>query len=220
MKDENLKLVSELRLLAVVGPPFVDTGSIVDSCLAAEAGGVTAVQLRWKSLPASELVLLTERLVDSLSVPVYVNDRADVALAAGAAGVHLGAEDLDPNHVRNIAPCPFRIGVSVGTEAEAVAVLNADVDYWSFGSIYHTDTKRDAGSPIGTDGFRRLAALAPAGMPVIAIGGIDRSNVDDVIGAGANGVAVVSAVFGSRTVEKNARDLRAIIDGALPDSLS
>lgn len=220
MNDKNLSLVSELRLLAVAGPPFVNADSVLDSCLAAEAGGVTAVQIRWKSIPASELVHLTERLVDSLSVPVYVNDRADVALVTGAAGVHLGAEDLDPIHVRNMAPRPFRIGVSVGTEAEAAAVFGADVDYWSFGSIYHTDTKRDAGTPIGTDGFQRLSALAPAGMPVIAIGGIDRSNVGDVVRAGANGVAAVSAVFGSPTVEKNARDLRAIIDGALNDSLS
>ena len=160
------------------------------------------------------IIILQEELF------VYVNDRADVALVTGASGVHLGAEDLDPIHVRNMAPRPFRIGVSVGTEAEAAAVFGADVDYWSFGSIYHTDTKRDAGTPIGTDGFQRLSALAPAGMPVIAIGGIDSSNVGDVVRAGAHGVAVVSAVFGSPTVEKNARDLRAIIDGALNDSHS
>ena len=153
-----------------------------------------------------------------MSGPVYVNDRADVAFVCGAAGVHLGTADLDAAQVRAIAPHPFRIGVSVGTDAEAAAVLGADVDYWSFGSIFHTNTKRDAGTPIGTDGFKRLAALAPAGMPVIDRGGIDRSNVGDVMRAGANGVAVVSAVFGSATVEQNARELRAIIDGALTDS--
>ena len=214
----NNQLFSELRLLAVVGPPFVSADSVLESCLAAEAGGVTAVQVRWKKLPASELVRLTERLVGSLSIPVYVNDRADVALVCGAAGVHLGAEDLDPTHVRAMAPRPFRIGVSVGTESEAVDALGADADYWSVGSIYHTDTKRDAGTPIGTDGFKRLATLAPSGMPAIAIGGIDESNVGDVLRAGAHGVAVVSAVFGSADVEKNARVLRAIIDGVLADS--
>ena len=216
MKEHQL--LSDLRLLAVVGPPFVSANSVLDSCLAAEAGGVTAFQVRWKDAPASELVGLTERLVGSLSVPVYVNDRADVALAGGAVGVHLGADDLEPSRVRSMAPRPFRIGVSVGTPAEAEDALGADVDYWSLGSIYHTDTKRDAGAPIGTDGFRRLATLAPADTPVIAIGGIVCSNVADVLRAGADGVAVVSAVFGSHDVEQNARDLRAVIDGVLPSS--
>ena len=218
MKDSQL--FSDLRLLAVVGPPFVNADSVLESCLAAESGGVTAVQVRWKDLPTSALVSLTKRLVGSLSVPVYVNDRADVALVAGAAGVHLGTEDLEPSRVRTMAPRPFRIGVSVGTEAEAGGVLGADVDYWSLGSIYHTDTKRDAGRPIGPEGFTRLAKLAPAGMPVIAIGGIDCSNTADVLRAGAYGVAVVSAIFGSADVEKNARELRAIIDEPLTDHSS
>ena len=220
MNNEGKQQLSDLRLLAVVGPPFVSTDSVLEACLAAQAGGVSAVQVRWKNVPASELVRLTAGLVDALSVPVYVNDRADIALASGATGVHLGTEDLDPNQVRAMAPRPFRIGVSVGSAEEAVGALGADVDYWSFGSIYHTDTKRDAGSPIGTDGFKRLAALAPAGMPNIAIGGIDKSNVGEVIRAGAIGVAVVSSIFGSADIEKNTRDLRAIIDGALTDSVT
>lgn len=208
----------DLRLLAVVGPPFVGTDSALDSCLAAEAGGVTALQVRWKTAAASDLVSLAERLVRSLSIPVYVNDRVDVALASGAVGVHLGAEDLDAAGVRAMAPRPFRIGISVGTEAEAQDALGADVDYWSIGSIYHTDTKRDAGAPIGIEGFERLAALAPKGLPVIAIGGIDCSNVAEVLRAGAGGVAVVSAIFGSRDVENNARRLRALIDKECGDS--
>jgi thiamine-phosphate pyrophosphorylase len=214
------QLFSDLRLLGVVGPPVAGVESTLDSCLAAQAGGVTALQVRWKNASASEMVSLTERLVQSLSVPVYVNDRADVALAAGAIGVHLGTDDLDPAQVRSISPSAFRIGVSVGTEDEAEHALAVEVDYWSLGSIYHTGTKRDAGTPIGTDGFKRLSALAPVGMPVIAIGGIDRSNIGDVLHAGAHGVAVVSAIFGSPEVEKNARDLRSIIDEVLPASAS
>lgn len=215
----NRRIVADLRLLAVVGPPVVGTGRVVDSCIAAEAGGVTSLQLRWKNASASELVSLTERLVQSLSIPVYVNDRADVALAAGAAGVHLGADDLDPVRVRSISPSEFLIGASVGTADEAKRVLGAEVDYWSIGAIYHTDTKRDAGAPIGTEGFRKLAALAPVGMPVIAIGGISRSNIADIMRAGAIGVAVVTAVFGSSEIEQSARDLRAMIDDVLSSSV-
>ncbi len=214
------RLFSDLRLLAVVGSPMVGLQSVVESCLAAEAGGITALQVRWKKASASELVSLTEDLVQALSIPVYVNDRADVAMAAGAVGVHLGADDLDPARVRSVAPQTFRIGASVGTEEEAERAVAAEVDYWSIGSIYHTDTKRDAGAPIGTEGFRRLASFAPAGVPVIAIGGIDRTNVADVLRAGAIGVAVVNAVFGSKEIEKNARDLRTIIDDVLTPSHS
>lgn len=214
------RLCADLRLLAVVGPPVVSPECVLDAGLAAEAGGATALQVRWKRATASGLLSLTENLVESLSIPVYVNDRADVALAAGADGVHLGAEDLDPARVRSISPANFRIGVSVGTKNEAKQVLAADVDYWSIGAIYHTDTKRDAGTPIGTEGFRRLAALAPDSMPVIAIGGIDASNVADILRVGALGVAVVNALFGSSEIEKNAREMRAIIDGIIGSSPS
>jgi thiamine-phosphate pyrophosphorylase len=213
-------LVSDLRLLAVVGPPVVKPGEMLDACLAAEAGGVTSLQVRWKNATASELVDMTENLVQSLSIPVYVNDRADVAFAAAASGVHVGADDLDPNRVRSMSPSGFLIGVSVGTEVEAEGARVAKVDYWSIGPIYHTDTKRDAGSPVGTSGFRKLAALAPSEMPVIAIGGIDRSNVTDVLRAGAVGVAVINAIFGSREIEDNARALRAIIDDVLSSNSS
>lgn len=213
-------LLSDLRLLAVVGPPVVRPEAILDASKAAEAGGVTSLQLRWKSGSASELVNVTERLVDALSIPVYVNDRADVALAAGAAGVHLGADDLDPARVRSISPTTFRIGASVGTENEAEQISSAAVDYWSIGAIYRTGSKRDAGEPIGTSGFKRLSALAPAGMPVMAIGGIDASNVADILCAGAVGVAVINALFGSGEIEKNARNLRATIDDVLSSQSS
>ena len=106
---------SHLRLLAVVGPPVVIPELVVESCLAAEAGGITALQIRWKDAAASELVALTEKLVQALSIPVYVNDRADVAWVTNAAGVHLGADDLDPVRVRAESPSGFLIGASVGT---------------------------------------------------------------------------------------------------------
>lgn len=213
MRDDNF--LSTLRLLAVAGPPQVSRDSAVDICRAAEAGGVTALQVRWKVGSARDTLGLTEQLLEALAIPIYVNDRADVALAAGADGVHLGAEDLHPQRVRVMAPQPFRIGVSVGTEAEAARVREAEVDYWSIGSLYHTDTKRDAGVPIGVEGFKRLAALAPPKMPVIAIGGIGRSNVAKVLESGAAGVAVSGAVFGTSDVEKSARELRTAIDGVL-----
>jgi thiamine-phosphate pyrophosphorylase len=205
----------DVRLLAIAGPPVVDLARLVEQCRSAEAGGVTALQVRVKDVPAQELLRLTERLVETVRVPVYVNDRADVAWAAGAAGVHLGADDVPPAAIRRAAAPPFRIGVSVGTPAEASVMRHADVDYWSIGSVFATTTKPDAGRPIGVAGFTDLARAAPEGMPVIAIGGITPDNAAAVFAAGAAGIAVSSAVFGASDVEARAAALRKVVDAAI-----
>jgi len=174
------------------------------------------VQVRLKDAPAATILEAATQLVTGLSIPVYVNDRADIALAAGARGVHLGADDIAPARVREIAPHPFRIGVSVGTREEAHSVMETTVDYWSVGSIYATGSKSDAGQPIGTEGFEMLAKLAPAGTPVIAIGGIDGSNAREILDAGAGGIAVISAIFGADDIERSTRELRKVIDDVRP----
>ncbi|MDH3291833.1 MAG: thiamine phosphate synthase [Gemmatimonadota bacterium] len=206
---------SELRLLAIVGPPVVELVDVVDACHEAIAGGVTAVQLRAKGTPAGALVALARQLCATVSIPVWVNDRADVALAAGARGVHVGADDLTPAAIRALAGDALRVGMSVGDHREAENALASAVDYWSVGAIYHTGTKPDAGTPIGPEGFRALAALAPSGVPVMAIGGISPTNVTDILAAGACGVAVSSAIFGAPNVRDAARELREIIDATL-----
>jgi thiamine-phosphate pyrophosphorylase len=203
---------SELRLLAIAGPPVLPLSRLLDTCRAAAAGGVTAVQLRLKGVPAATLLEFATALRAALPIPVWVNDRADVALAAGARGVHVGADDIPPAAVRAFAGAALGIGVSVGDGAEAAAALAAPVDYWSIGSVYVTGTKPDAGAPIGVAGFRTLAALAPDGMPTIAIGGIGVANVGEILAAGAPGVAVSQAVFGAQDVERAARELRDLID--------
>lgn len=205
----------DLRLLAIAGPPVLELTNLIEACGAAEAGGVTAVQIRAKGTPAARLLELTEALCATLTVPVYVNDRADIALAAGAHGVHVGAEDLTPSAVRDFAGDALRVGVSVGNEEEAARALVEAVDYWSIGSVFATGTKPDAGDPIGTEGFRALADHAPEGMTVIAIGGITADNVAAVMGAGADGVAVSHGIFGVGDVERSTRAIRAAIEGAI-----
>lgn len=208
-------LVDELRVLAIAGPPVVEPRRLVDACRTAVDGGVTALQVRVKHATAAELLHLTESVRAAVAVPVWVNDRADVALAAGAHGVHVGADDLPPAAVRELAGEALRVGVSVGTPQEAEAALGGPADYWSVGAIYATSTKPDAGAPIGPDGFRRLARLAPPGMPVIAIGGISTANAPEILAAGAVGVAVSSAVFLAADVRQAARLLREAVDAAL-----
>src|SRR3989441_686739 len=144
----------------------------VEACRRAVAGGATIVQVRHKGAPAREVAALARALVGALPVPVLVNDRVDVALAAGAAGAHLGQDDPPLDAVRPYVPPGFLLGASVGSPAEADRVRPWPADYWSVGPCYATDNKPDAGSPLGPAGFARLARLAPAGVPVIGIGGI------------------------------------------------
>ncbi len=206
-------MMLDVRLLAIAGPPALPLARLIDGCRAAADGGATAIQVRLKDAPASTMLHLVETLITTVEIPVYVNDRADVALAARAAGVHLGAEDVPAAAVRRIAPPPFRIGVSVGSPAEAHDVRDAAVDYWSVGPISATGTKGDAGDPIGIEGFRRLASYAPATVPVIAIGGITATNAGPLFLAGAAGIAVSAAIFAAPDIRAATAELRRVIEG-------
>jgi thiamine-phosphate pyrophosphorylase len=202
----------DLRLVAIAGPPVLEVSNLVSACVAAAEGGVTAVQLRLKAEPAAVTLDLARDLVSRLSVPVWVNDRVDIAVAADARGVHVGSEDIPPDLIRAFAPPNLQIGVSVGDATEAERALGAAVHYWSIGAMFATRTKADAGPPIGPSGFRAVAAMAPPTMPTIAIGGITEENVAAVLDAGAHGVAVSQAVFGARSVRQAAQRLRTVID--------
>jgi thiamine-phosphate pyrophosphorylase len=201
----------DVRLIAILDPALLGPRA-VDAARAAEAGGATLVQVRMKDSAAGDLLRWTERLVAALRIPVWVNDRADVAWLAGAAGVHLGADDLPPDRVRADGPRVLGIGVSVGSVAEAARALDVGADYWSVGSVYATSSKPDAGTPIGVAGFRALAARAPAATPVVAIGGVTADCVPELRAAGAAGVAVIRAIFGAADIEAAARRLRAAVD--------
>ena len=167
------------------------------------------IQLRAKDADARALVEVARALVAALPahVPLIVNDRADVALAAGAAGVHVGADDLPVAAVRRIAPPDFVIGASVGCDAEVAGSRGAD--YVGIGPVYGTASKDDAGTAIGIDEFARLARACA--LPAVGIGGIDAANAAAVIAAGASGVAVIRAVFAARDPERAAAALRSAL---------
>lgn len=175
---------------------------LVSLCLAAERGGVTAVQLRLKSATPRELVALARALLAALTVPLLLNDRPDVALAAGAAGVHLGPEDLPVALARKIAPPDFIVGASVGSDEEAAVA--GDADYWGIGPWRETVTKGDAGAGLGIEGFTRLVRGA-GGRPCLAIGGVKPTDVASVLSAGGVGVAVASGILDTGDVESAAR---------------
>jgi len=173
------------------------------------------VQVRDKQAPPRDLVVLVRALVVALPVPVLVNDRVDVALAAGAAGAHLGQDDLPLGVVRPYVPRGFILGTSVGSAAEAERARPVPADYWSVGPCFVTASKPDAGAPLGPAGFATLARLSPRGVPVIGIGGITAANARSILAAGAVGVAVIAAVLEAQDPETAAR---ALVSPALAPS--
>jgi len=195
--------------MVVTDASLLKGGDPVDRCRRAVRGGVTAVQVRLKDAPPRDLVALARRLVGALSVPVLVNDRVDVALAAGAAGAHLGHDDPPLGALRPHVPPGFLLGISVGSEAEAARARSWSADYWSVGPCYPTAHKADAGPPLGPTGFAALARLAPAGVPVIGIGGITAARAREIVQAGAAGIAVIGAIWGASDPEAAARALRS-----------
>jgi thiamine-phosphate pyrophosphorylase len=196
-------LAGILKLVLVTDDALVAGRDLVALCQAAERGGVTAVQLRLKLAGARDLAAGARALLSALTVPLFINDRLDVALAVGAAGAHLGPDDIPVAMARSIVPAGFLLGASVGSAAEAGQ--GAQADYWGVGPLRGTATKADAGGAIGIDGFRKLVRMAPAGLPCVAIGGVLPGDVAAVQAAGGAGVAVVRGILGVEDVEAAAR---------------
>jgi len=179
------------------------------------------VQLRDKKSDTRAMVekaRAIKAILAPLNIAVVVNDRIDVALAAGADGVHIGPDDMAPEDARRLLGPDAIIGVSIKTVAAAEAAPVGLIDYAGVGGVYATLSKEQKTSPIGIDGFAGVAGAlrrrAPA-IPIVGIAGIDASNADAVIGAGADGVAVISALSGSSDAAAAARTLREVVDGML-----
>lgn len=198
-----------LRLLAITDDLRDGRDGLVARIVAAVRGGATMVQVRLKHATGRELVEVTRAMVGAVTVPVLVNDRADVALAAGAAGVHVGVEDLPVAALRAIVPPGFIVGASLGAESELAHARGAD--YVGIGPVFPTLSKGDAGDAIGPAGLARLVALSR--LPAVAIGGMTAANAGEAVAAGAAGVAVIRALLGAADPELAARELRAAVDG-------
>jgi thiamine-phosphate pyrophosphorylase len=182
---------------------------------AAVAGGVGLVQLREKTAGTREFVELAvavKALLAPLGVPLLINDRIDVALAANADGAHVGQDDMPAAMARALLGPDRLLGVSTHDATEALAAAKYDVDYLGVGPIYATATKPDAKAPIGPGG---LAAIkAAVSLPLIGIGGIGADNAAAVIRAGASAVAVVSAICSAGEPEAAARSILEAVRGA------
>jgi thiamine-phosphate pyrophosphorylase len=196
-----------LRLVAITDDAEDQRSTLVGRVAASVRGGATSVQVRLKTASAREVVEITRAIMSKVNVPVIVNDRADIALAAGAAGVHVGEADLPVSAIRRFAPPAFIIGASLGGDAE---LANAkDADYVGIGPVFSSDSKSDAGVAIGVAGFKRLAELVH--VPAIAVGGITPDRAMQITVNGAAGVAVINAIFRTDDPETATRALAAAI---------
>jgi len=191
-----------VRLMVVTDDALVTGHDLVSLGRAVERGGASAIQLRLKRVSPRELAAAGRRLLAAVTIPVLINDRPDVALAVGAAGVHLGPDDLPVSLARRVTPPGFVIGASVGSADEATAAGGAD--YWGIGPWRVTTTKADAGDALGPEGFGRLVGLS-GGRPCLAIGGVGPDDVARVRLAGGAGVAVAAGILGSDDVEAATR---------------
>jgi thiamine-phosphate pyrophosphorylase len=210
----------DLTLYVLVDPARAGDRPLDEIAAAAARGGATLIQLRNKTGETRVLVeqaRAIKRAIAGTRVPLLVNDRVDVALATGADGVHLGRDDLDAVTARRLLGPKAIIGATVRADADVAALATGAIDYVCIGGVFVTMSKNNPDAPIGAHGLAHLARLvrerAP-GIPIGAIAGIDEGNAAEVMRAGADGIAVVSAVTAAADPEAAARRLRAIVDGA------
>jgi thiamine-phosphate pyrophosphorylase len=212
-----MRRAPDLRLYAVLDPARTGGRSLPELAAAAARGGATLLQLRDKR-PSTRAVVAAARAVraalEPYAVPLVVNDRVDVALASGAAGVHLGQDDMAPEDARALLGPAAIVGATVHFAHEADAVDRRFVDYVGIGPVFATGSKADAEKPIGPMGLGALAARLPR-LPCCGIAGVTHANAAAVIAAGADGVAVIADLFMAEDVEAAARNLRRVVDLAL-----
>ena len=211
----------DLRLYALVDPEHAGGRDLVELARLVAQGGATLVQLRDKRSQTRAMVERARAIKAALApfnVPLLINDRVDVALASGADGVHVGQDDMAVEDARRLLGRDAIIGLSIKSVAQAEAAAIDLLDYVGIGGVFATSSKDNTRPPIGTGGLTRIADIfrrrAPT-FPLCGIAGIDATNAASTIAAGADGVAVISALSLTRDPQAAARELRAIVDAAL-----
>jgi thiamine-phosphate pyrophosphorylase len=210
------ELAAKLRLYVLTDRRAARGRSLVELAAAALEGGATAIQLRDKDSEARDQVALgreLRRLTREAGALFLVNDRIDVAYAVEADGVHLGQDDLPAATARAILGPSAIVGGSAGNLDELARSLADGVDYLGVGPMYESPSKSDAGPAIGPAGLARIRVATK--LPIVGIGGVTRHNLAPVLAAGADGVAIISAIVGAPDVSAAAREIRSRIDAVL-----
>jgi thiamine-phosphate pyrophosphorylase len=216
----------DVRLYALVDPERAQGRPLAELARLVAQGGATLVQLRDKHGSTRAMAQTAREVKAALSpfsVPLLINDRVDVALATGADGVHVGQDDMAAEDARRLLGPAAIIGLSVKSVVQAEAAPVDLLDYVGIGGVFATSSKDNPSPPIGPAGLARIAEVfrwrAPK-LPLCAIAGIDAGNADDAITAGADGVAVISALSLAGDPQDAARELRAVVDAAIANRRS
>ncbi|RPI14798.1 MAG: thiamine phosphate synthase [Ignavibacteriae bacterium] len=175
-------------------------------------GGADIVQFRDKSMPASEMVntaIEIKKICNETGALLIINDRVDIAMLSDADGVHLGKEDIPVNEARKLLGKYKIIGATANSPEDAKNAVKAGADYIGFGHIFQTYSKKKATPPVGISGLQEIVNNIK--IPVLAIGGIDLSNLDEVINTGVHGIAVIGCVVKSSNPEKTVKELRSYL---------
>lgn len=205
-----MKAQPDYSIYLVTDDACLQGRALIDCVREALEGGVTLVQYRAKTASSAEIyaeALQLKALCDSFNVPLIINDRLDIAMAVGAAGVHLGQDDLPCAAARRILGEDYLIGVSAHNLAEAAEALQSGADYLGCGAVFGTATKADV-KKLGTDG---LAAICrEKGLPVVGIGGVTADNYREVRAAGADGAAIVSGILAQPDIRTTVRAIAKV----------
>lgn len=191
----------------------MSTRTLGEAVEQAVIGGCTLVQLREKEIPALDFYMLAleiKKITDRYGIPLIINDRIDIAMAAGAAGVHIGQQDIPADIARKVIGRDMLLGVSVGSVAEAIDAVKAGADYLGVGAMFPTGTKPDAGF-VSMEELGRIRKAVD--IPIVVIGGISKENAMLFRPMGVDGLAVVSAVIAQPDIKASAADLKSLFFG-------
>lgn len=205
-----MKAQPDYSIYLVTDDACLQGRALIDCVREALEGGVTLVQYRAKTASSAEMyaeALQMKALCDSFNVPLIINDRLDIAMAVGAAGVHLGQDDLPCAAARRILGEDYLIGVSAHNPAEAKAALQSGADYLGCGAVFGTATKADV-KKLGTEGL--MAICREKGLPVVGIGGVTADNYREVRAAGADGAAIVSGILAQPDIRATVRAIARV----------
>ena len=196
------------RLCLIADTETVGRENVIPAIKDAVEAGVSIIQLRGKKLETRDFLGLSLQAAEALrrrNIPLIINDRVDICLACGADGVHLGQDDLPLKFARKILGKERLVGISINTAEEAMEAEREGADYLGVGPVFFTQTKFDLRPPVGLEGFRIIRKRVK--IPILAIGGINSENAGEVMRAGSDGVAVISAIMASNSIKRATRNL-------------
>ena len=203
---------SDLILYAVTDRTWLNGRKLYDDVEKAIQGGATLIQLREKNLTHEEFrteALEIQKLCKKYKIPFIINDDVKLACEIDADGVHVGQDDMEAGNVRNLIGSEKILGVSVQTPEQAILAESRGANYLGAGAVFHTNSKLDA-ADVSHETLKKICASVK--IPVIAIGGINTKNINQLAGTGIAGVAIISAIFAADDIEKSASELRNLLN--------